>query len=78
MSLFQPIGMPNGVPDMTTMYPQGRPQTMMNSMPQGQPPVPVQMSPNQELPPQVPMDNVEMTSYTGHPLIDKYIRTFIS
>lgn len=63
---FPPVGMPqNAQPDMSAMYLQGQPQPQVPpGMPMGQPP-------------QMPQNAPPEASYTGNPLIDKYIHSFI-
>ncbi len=75
MSLFQP--MPQGVPpDMSVMYPQGTPKPSSPQIPQGTPP---NVDPGMD-PSGMPLEQQAVNqppSYTGQPLLDKYIHMFI-
>ena len=80
-------------PDMSVMYPQGHPQIQVpQGMPYGMPPqmpqsVQASMDPNspyrQPAPPSEhpsvgnPVSGQRHASYTGDPLVDKYIQAFI-
>lgn len=82
---FPPVGMP----DMSTMYPQGRPQPQVPSMPNGQPPMPapnggMQLASSQSSPEEIDAMNAlaeqqQKPKYSvGVPEIDKYINMFLS
>lgn len=78
--LFSPIGMPNGAPaDMSNIYPQGNPFETLHSAPMPYVgPAPGTDSNMPQADPNGAPPEMQEASYTGNPMIDRYIQAFIS